>query len=117
MQVEAELARREADLESLQAQLAKLKDVTDLATIEVTLVSPDRVVQPPTDEDDDLGFASGLRGGWDAFAGIALVVADRARCAAAVRRRGRAGRRTAAADAGGTAGVPTPSAPGSGLTA
>ena len=73
MQVEAELARREADLESLQAQLAKLRDVTDLATIEVTLVSPDRVVQPPKDE-DDLGFASGLRGGWDAFVGITLVV-------------------------------------------
>ena len=42
VQVEAELSRREADLESLEAQLAKLKDVTDLATIEVTLVSPDR---------------------------------------------------------------------------
>jgi len=74
VQVESELARREADLESLQAQLAKLKDVTDLATIEVTLVSPDRVVQHPKDDDDELGFASGLRGGWDAFVGITLVI-------------------------------------------
>ena len=47
--------------------------MTDLATIEVTLVSPDRVVEPSKD-DDDLGFASGLRGGWDAFVGITLVV-------------------------------------------
>ena len=46
VQVESELSRREADLESLEAQLAKLKDVTDLATIEVTLVSPDRTPTP-----------------------------------------------------------------------
>jgi hypothetical protein len=72
VQVEAELSRREADLESLEAQLARLKDVTDLATIEVTLVSPDRKPTGPT-KDDDLGFLSGLRGGWDAFVAIVLV--------------------------------------------
>jgi hypothetical protein len=71
VQVESELTRREADLESLQAQLARLEDVTDLATIEVTLVSPGTRVEP--DDEDDLGFVAGLRGGWDAFVGIVLV--------------------------------------------
>jgi hypothetical protein len=73
VQVEAELSRREADLESLEAQLAKLKDVTDLATIEVTLVSPDRHPVPVKDDDPDLGFLTGLRGGLGALAGVALV--------------------------------------------
>ncbi len=73
VQVESELSRREADLESLEAQLARLKDVTDLATIEVTLVSPDRAPTGPTTDEDDLGFLSGLRGGWDAFVAIVLV--------------------------------------------
>ena len=72
VQVEAELSRREADLESLQAQLAKLEDVTALATIDVTFVSRGmQVVAEP--EEDDLGFLTGLRGGWEAFVGIVLV--------------------------------------------
>ena len=70
MQVEAELAKREADLESLQAQVARLKDVTEQATIEVSLVGPD--AEAPVDE-EDLGFLAGLRGGWDAFVQIILV--------------------------------------------
>jgi hypothetical protein len=73
VQVEAELSRREADLESLEAQLAKLKDITDLATIEVTLVSPDRTPAPVKDDGPDLGFLTGLRGGLAALAGVALV--------------------------------------------
>ncbi len=70
VQVEAELAKREADLEALEAQVARLKDVTDLATIEVSLVGPD--AEAPVD-DEDLGFLAGLRGGWDAFVQIVLV--------------------------------------------
>jgi len=73
VQVESELSRREADLESLEAQLAKLKDVTDLATVEVTLVSPDRTPTPVKDDSTDLGFLTGLRGGLGALGGIALV--------------------------------------------
>jgi len=69
VQVESELARREADLESLEAQLARLKDVTDLATIEVTLVGRDAAGTG----DDALGFIPGLRGGWDAFVEAVLV--------------------------------------------
>lgn len=71
VQVEGELARREADLESLEAQQKKLKDVTDLATIELSLVSPD--VKAPPAEKDDLGFLSGLRGGWGALIGAVAV--------------------------------------------
>ncbi|MGH8893272.1 MAG: DUF4349 domain-containing protein, partial [Actinomycetes bacterium] len=73
VQVEAELARREADLESLQAQLARLKDVTDLATIEVTFFARGEAVEPEPAE-DELGFLSGLRGGWAALGEVALVV-------------------------------------------
>lgn len=73
VQVESELARREADLESLEAQLARLKDLTDLATIQVHLSSPDRSPAPPRHEKEQLGFLSGLRGGWDAFVGIVVV--------------------------------------------
>jgi hypothetical protein len=73
VQIESELARREADLESLQAQLAALQDVTDLSTIEVLLVARDVPHAGPAD-DDDLGFVAGLRRGWDAFGEIVLVV-------------------------------------------
>ncbi len=72
VQVEAELSRREADLESLQAQLTRLEDVTSLATIDVRLVSPQPAPAPRV-YDSGLGFLSGLRDGWDAFAGIVLV--------------------------------------------
>lgn len=71
--IESELSRREADLESLQAQLARLQDVTDLATIDVSLYSPRPGVQPVPEPDENLGFLSGLRGGWDAFVAIVLV--------------------------------------------
>jgi uncharacterized protein DUF4349 len=75
VQVESELSQREADLESLEAQLKGLKDLTDLATIEVTLLSPDRTPAPAQKKHhSDLGFLSGLRGGWDAFVGVTLVV-------------------------------------------
>jgi hypothetical protein len=70
VQVESELAKREADLESLEAQVARLEDVTEQATIEVSLVGPD--AEAPVD-DEDLGFLAGLRGGWDAFVQIILV--------------------------------------------
>ncbi len=70
VQVEAELAKREADLESLEAQAARLKDVTEQATIEVSLVGPD--AEAPVD-DEDLGFLAGLHSGWDAFVQIILV--------------------------------------------
>jgi uncharacterized protein DUF4349 len=75
VQVESELSQREADLESLEAQLKGLKDVTGLATIQVTFASPDLTpAKPRQKHDQNLGFLSGLGGGWDAFVGVTLVV-------------------------------------------
>jgi hypothetical protein len=75
VQVESELSRREADLESLEAQLKKLDDLTSLATIEVHLTSPQPApkVVPTAKDDANLGFLSGLSGGWDAFVAIVVV--------------------------------------------
>ena len=72
VQIESELARREADLESLQAQLARLTDVTDLATVEVTLLAEEAPAPPAVDE-DEFGFLVGLRGGLTALVGIVVV--------------------------------------------
>lgn len=72
VQVEAELARRESDLESLQAQLARLEDVTALATVDVTLVARNTPVVEEQ-EDEELGFLAGLDGGLTALVGIVLV--------------------------------------------
>jgi uncharacterized protein DUF4349 len=71
VQVEGELARREADLESLEAQQAKLKDITDLATIELSLV--ERGVKSPAEDDEDFGFLVGLRGGVGALLAAVVV--------------------------------------------
>ena len=64
VQIESQLARRQADLESLQAQLAALEDQTTLATLTVSLaplaVTP--VTAPPQG-----AFVAGLADGWDAL--------------------------------------------------
>jgi hypothetical protein len=76
VQVESELSRREADLESLEAQLKKLDDLTSLATIEVHLTSPQpapKVTHTTKKDDSELGFLSGLSGGWNAFVAIVVV--------------------------------------------
>ncbi|MDG9717886.1 DUF4349 domain-containing protein [Streptomyces sp. DH24] len=62
--LEGELSARQADLESLLAQQATLKDRTSLAT--VTLSLSEKAVREPA-EDDDPGFVDALAGGWDAF--------------------------------------------------
>ncbi|MCX4904718.1 DUF4349 domain-containing protein [Streptomyces sp. NBC_00878] len=61
--LEGELSTRQADLESLLAQQAALKDRTSLATI--TLSLSETPVKKAAD--DDPGFADALGGGWDAF--------------------------------------------------
>jgi hypothetical protein len=72
VQVEGELSQREADLEALEAQQKKLGELVDLATINVSFVSPE-VKSPVPPTEDDLGFLSGLRDGWDALAAVAVV--------------------------------------------
>ncbi|GAB2978885.1 DUF4349 domain-containing protein [Streptomyces pseudoechinosporeus] len=61
--LEGELSSRQADLESLLAQQASLKDRTSLATITLSLSeTPVKAA-----EDEDPGLADALGGGWDAF--------------------------------------------------
>lgn len=67
--VEGELARREADLESLLGQQRVLEDRVALATIHVEL--REQVAEP--DDGDPAGFLGGLRTGWDAFVSAAVV--------------------------------------------
>ncbi|MBD0735092.1 hypothetical protein BGM09_19040 [Streptomyces sp. CBMA29] len=68
--LERELSTREADLESLQAQQAALRERTDLATVTLRLVEPPvkHVAAKPKHEDGfwtQVGHALG--GGWHAF--------------------------------------------------
>ncbi len=62
--LEAELGKRQADLESLEAQQRALADQTALATVSVTLTSQ----SAPVVAEADTGFLAGLRSGWTAFA-------------------------------------------------
>lgn len=58
--IESELARREADLDSLTGRLAALRDQVSLSTLTVDLRGPDAPVagtEPP-------GFGDGLAAGW-----------------------------------------------------
>ncbi|MFC9695036.1 DUF4349 domain-containing protein [Kribbella sp. NPDC056951] len=62
--VESELTRREADLESLLAKQKNLALQTELATLNLTLITKDT---PPVTTDPDRGFVGGLKSGWHAF--------------------------------------------------
>jgi len=70
--MEAELTRREADLEALQAQLASLKGSVARSPIQVSLTTQPEVIVPK--KADDTGFLAGLHHGWDAFSGSVTVV-------------------------------------------
>jgi hypothetical protein len=71
--VESELARREADLESLKAQQRNLADLTALSTIAVTLLGPD-AAGPLAPKPAQSGFLAGLAAGWKAFVGSVRVI-------------------------------------------
>ncbi|PZF98859.1 DUF4349 domain-containing protein, partial [Micromonospora deserti] len=62
--LENELARREADLASLEAKKRRLADLTALSTVTVSLVGPDARL---AEEETDAGFLVGLKGGWKVF--------------------------------------------------
>ncbi|MFG2333272.1 DUF4349 domain-containing protein [Streptomyces sp. NPDC048604] len=71
--LEGELSRRQADLESLLAQQASLKDRTSLATITLGLTEPEGPGKP--EGDDRPGVLEALGGGWDALvASLAWLV-------------------------------------------
>ncbi|MFF9869988.1 DUF4349 domain-containing protein [Streptomyces sp. NPDC013953] len=75
--LEGELSRRQADLESLLAQQAALKDRTTLATITLELTETED--EEGREDDDGPGFLDALSGGWNAlvtaatWVGIALA--------------------------------------------
>ena len=69
--LETELTRRQADLESVDAQRAALSDLAALATVTVRLTTPDDVQQP---EQDLSPFLQGLHAGWDALGASTTVV-------------------------------------------
>ncbi|WP_460795593.1 DUF4349 domain-containing protein [Nocardioides pacificus] len=73
MAIEAQLTRRQADLDSLTGQQAWLEDQTSLATIKVH-IERTADAKPRADEDDD-GFLSGLASGWDGLTRVTVVAA------------------------------------------
>jgi Domain of unknown function (DUF4349) len=69
--LEAELSRRQADLEATQSQLAALKDSVAMAPVEVRLSTDEQVLQQA---EADTGFLAGLKAGWAAFTGSVTVL-------------------------------------------
>jgi hypothetical protein len=69
--LEAELSRRQADLEATQSQLAALKDSVALSPVEVRLSTDEQVLEQA---DDSTGFLAGLKAGWAAFTGSVTVL-------------------------------------------
>ncbi|NGO77174.1 DUF4349 domain-containing protein [Streptomyces sp. YC504] len=68
--LEGELSARQADLESLLAQQASLKDRTSLATITLHLNETGEKPEPK-EKDDDPGFLDALSGGWNSLVNVA----------------------------------------------
>lgn len=71
VRIEAELSRREGDLESLQARVRALSGQVTMSKITLTLISEDAKPKVAA----AVGFTSGLRGGWHAFLTAARVAA------------------------------------------
>jgi len=74
--LERELATRESDLASLQGKKRRLADLTALSTITVVLLDPATVAQQAKQDNDTLGFLTGLKNGWTGLlAALAVVLA------------------------------------------
>jgi hypothetical protein len=72
--LEGELSRREADLESMQAQLAALNDQVSLSTITVTFLVPEAPAPKPPVAKHQNALQRGLHDGWQAFLDAMKVV-------------------------------------------
>jgi len=71
--IESELARREADLDSLTNRLAALRDQVALSTLTIDLRTPST---PILDDDERAaGFADGLATGWRGLVALGTAVA------------------------------------------
>lgn len=71
--LETELSRREADLESMQAQLATLNDQVSMSTITVTFLVPEAPAPHPVVKHQN-ALQRGLHDGWQAFTGTMKVL-------------------------------------------
>jgi hypothetical protein len=72
---ENEIARREAELQSMRAQQAYLREQTAMSTITVSISLPPKQAGPPKkDSLDDAGFLIGLKTGWTALRSAVVVV-------------------------------------------
>lgn len=71
--IESELARREADLDSLTSRLTALKDQVGLSTLTVDLRGPAAV--PPPDVRPAPGFLDGLAAGWAGLRAVGTAAA------------------------------------------
>ncbi len=69
--VESDLARRQADLDSLKSQQAYLADQTSLSTINVYLSRYDDL---RAETDEARGFLAGLDSGWTALKGATVIL-------------------------------------------
>jgi hypothetical protein len=67
IQVESELATREADLESLQSQQATLSAQAALSTLTLNFEKPPAKPAPAAAAEDNTGFLPGLKAGWHAL--------------------------------------------------
>ncbi|HEU5005874.1 MAG TPA: DUF4349 domain-containing protein [Jatrophihabitantaceae bacterium] len=65
--IESEIATREADLESLEAQQRALSSETATSTINLSLIAAKHVPPPVKPHHSRGGFIGGLTHGWDAF--------------------------------------------------
>ncbi|MET8000365.1 DUF4349 domain-containing protein [Nonomuraea glycinis] len=72
LQVEREIAGREADLESLQAQQKELAAQVGMATLTLRLVGPTAVV--PDSSEEPAGFLGGLKSGWESLVAFLKVL-------------------------------------------
>lgn len=74
MAIEAQLSRRQAELESLQRQAAYLQNKSSQSTI---VVSVDQIPEKKAtkEKDDDAGFLTGLAAGWDGLTTFAVGLA------------------------------------------
>jgi hypothetical protein len=75
LQIESDLSQRQSDLDSMEAQLKALQDLTDLSTIDVTFLQPaPQRHHVAAKHKDTLGFLTGLRNGWNVFGTGVLVL-------------------------------------------
>ncbi|WP_296605698.1 DUF4349 domain-containing protein [Nocardioides sp.] len=74
MAIEAQLSRRQADLESLQRQAAYLQNQSSQSTIVVS-IDQIPVKKAVKEKDDDTGFLAGLSAGWHGLTKFAVAMA------------------------------------------